>query len=100
MLIGAPVVEGVGSLVADGGNGGDALGDISSTWGWSGGGGGGGRVKLYGTTDGFTGTSQATGGAGGAIPPDESSYAGLPGEDGTVDGSAAVPPEFGELICV
>lgn len=99
LLLGAPVVEGDGLVDASGGNGGDSPGDAFGTWGWSGGGGGGGRVKVFGSNS-ITGVVQAPGGVGGAIPPaDDVSFAGEPGDDGTVGGGDDVPPEF-SLLCI
>jgi hypothetical protein len=98
--IAAPTIVGaaLASLIASGGDGGEALGDQASTWGWGGGGGGGGRFKLFGVSS-FAGTTEVAGGLGGVAPIDQYSFAGDPGADGSVGGADTVPAEFTELSC-
>ncbi|MCC6525735.1 MAG: hypothetical protein IT373_24015, partial [Polyangiaceae bacterium] len=91
VVLSAPTVVGLGTVYALGGNGGQALGDASSTWGWGGGGGGGGRVKVFAPDNQFGGLIRVDGGAGGASPPDASSAPGSPGDAGSVGIDTTIP---------
>jgi hypothetical protein len=97
IAIAAPTIEGgaTGELSARGGDGGNSPGDLAaSVWGWSGGGGGGGRIKLFGTSDEFMGTTDVAGGVGGTVPAERYSFAGEPGADGSFGTATEVPPAF------
>lgn len=101
LLVAADLVAGPAGAVlsARGATGGQALGDMSSTWGWAGGGGGGGRIKIYAPTNELMGTVQVDGGAGGMSPPDVYSYAGLSGAAGTTSAVGMIPPAFDNITC-
>lgn len=102
LLVAAPLVQGdaTGLLSARGADGGQALGEVGSlTWGWAGGGGGGGRIKVFATTHERMGDTDASGGQGGAHPPDPDSYGGLPGQAGTVASLVAIPAAYANITC-
>jgi hypothetical protein len=101
LIVAADLVQGSpgGVLSARGGPGGQALGDVSSTWGWAGGGGGGGRIKVYAPTNELMGTVQVNGGPGGTSPPDQYSYAGLAGAPGTTSALGMIPPALDNVTC-
>lgn len=101
LLVASPLVQGAGTgvLSARGGLGGQALGDMSSTWGWAGGGGGGGRIKVYATTDELMGTLAVDGGGGGASPGDPDSHAGVAGQPGTIATVGMIPPVLANVTC-
>lgn len=101
LLVAADLVQGGagGVLSARGATGGQALGDMVSTWGWAGGGGGGGRVKVYAPTNEFMGDVAVDGGIGGMHPPDADSYGGLGGQAGTAVALATIPPALDNVTC-
>lgn len=101
LLIAAGMVEGgpMSLLSANGGNGGEALGDAASTWGWAGGGGGGGRVKVFAPMLDFMGNMVAVGGLGGAPPVGPNSFAGFAADDGTVFTTDVIPPPLTMVSC-
>jgi hypothetical protein len=101
LLVAADTVEGGpgGLLSARGGNGGQALGDTSSTWGWAGGGGGGGRVKVFAPTNDFMGAVEAGGGVGGMFPADRNSYGGIAGQAGTAAAMPMIPAALDNVTC-
>jgi len=102
LLIAAELVQGelTATLSARGADGGQALGDVSSTWGWAGGGGGGGRIKVYAPTYEFTGTYEVAGGTGGTHPADSDSYGGLAGQEGSALAVATIPAALDTVSCM
>ncbi|WAS99396.1 thrombospondin type 3 repeat-containing protein [Nannocystis punicea] len=99
VVVAADSVLGAGSLDARGGNGGPALGDQNQTWAWGGGGGGGGRIKVFSPADTFTGMRRVDAGAGGTVPPTQSSFAGSPGANGKTAAVATIPAIYDDLTC-
>lgn len=102
VLVASARVDGGGDLSANGGAGGDGVGDaINNSFAFGGGGAGGGRVKLFSPDDAFTGTLSASGGLGGvpADPADMESTYGSPGNDGTTHRGESVPPAYAPPGC-
>src|SRR5204862_3994968 len=95
----ADTLSGAGSLVARGGGGGDSPGNAND-WGWAGGGGGGGRVKVFATTNTFTGTlDSAAGPMGVATCTGNYCWPGGPGAVGTTFSSQAIPNAWTMIGC-
>jgi hypothetical protein len=99
ILVRADALAGAGSLLVDGGAGGDTPGDAND-WGWAGGGGGGGRVKIFTPNGGGAGlsTSVTPGRAGASTCSGNYCFQGLPGSPGTVS-RAAIPGDLQALLC-